>query len=133
MSEKPHFAGTIKFFLPGPVWVRPEVLAAMAKPMIGHRGKSYADLQERIEKRIPSVFDTRNFVLLATSSAPGLMEAGLRTPIRRACSRCPSAPSPKVAQIATDNGFEADKLSFEWERPRIRAGFASPAGEEVRR
>ena len=27
MSEKPSYAGTVKFFLPGPVWVRPEVLA----------------------------------------------------------------------------------------------------------
>jgi aspartate aminotransferase-like enzyme len=115
MSEKPHFAGTIKFFLPGPVWVRPEVLAAMAKPMIGHRGKSYADLQERIERRIPSVFDTRNFVLLATSSATGLMEAGLQNANpSRVLSVAVGAFSERWHRIATDNGFEADKLSFEW-------------------
>lgn len=115
MSEKPPFAGTIKFFLPGPVWVRPEVLAAMGKPMIGHRGKSYADLQERIEKRIPAVFDTRNFVLLATSSATGLMEAGLQNSNpSRVLSVTVGAFSERWNRIATDNGFEADKLSFEW-------------------
>ena len=115
MNPKPSFAGTIKFFLPGPVWVRPEVLAAMARPMIGHRGKSYADLQERIEKRIPMVFDTTNFVLLATSSATGLMEAGLQNANpARVLSVTVGAFSERWHRIATDNGFEADKLSFEW-------------------
>jgi len=115
MNEKPMHAGTIKFFLPGPVWVRPEVLAAMAKPMIGHRGKSYADLQERIEKRLPSVFDTQNFVLLATASATGLMEAGLQNANpSRVLSVTVGAFSERWNKIATDNGFEADKLSFPW-------------------
>ncbi len=115
MNEKPPFAGTVKFFLPGPVYVRPEVLAALSKPMIGHRGKSYADLQERIEKRIPAVFDTKNFVLLATSSATGLMEAGLQNANpSRVLSVTVGAFSERWNRIATDNGFEADKLSFEW-------------------
>ena len=115
MSEKPPFAGTIRFFLPGPVWVRPEVLAALSKPMIGHRGKGYADLQERIEKRIPTVFGTNNFVLLATSSATGLMEAGLQNASpSRVLSVTVGAFSERWNKIAIDNGFEADKLSFEW-------------------
>ncbi|MGH9443978.1 MAG: pyridoxal-phosphate-dependent aminotransferase family protein [Thermoanaerobaculia bacterium] len=115
MSAKPPYSGTVKFFLPGPVWVRPEVLAALSKPMIGHRGKSYADLQERIEKRIPSVFDTKNFVLLATSSATGLMEAGLQNANPgRVLSVTVGAFSERWNRIATDNGFEADTLSFEW-------------------
>jgi aspartate aminotransferase-like enzyme len=126
MSEKQPFAGTVKFFLPGPVWVRPEVLAALSKPMIGHRGKSYADLQERIEKRIPMVFDTKNFVLLATSSATGLMEAGLQNANpSRVLSITVGAFSERWNKIATDNGFEADRLSFEWgeaaDPDRVRA------------
>ena len=115
MSEKPAFAGTIRFFLPGPVWVRPEVLAALAKPMIGHRGKAYADLQERIERRIPMVFATRNFVLLATSSATGLMEAGLQNAApSRVLSVTVGAFSERWNKIAKDNGFEADTLAFGW-------------------
>ncbi|HET9793650.1 MAG TPA: aminotransferase class V-fold PLP-dependent enzyme, partial [Thermoanaerobaculia bacterium] len=115
MSEKPSYAGSIKFFLPGPVWVRPEVLAALSRPMIGHRGKSYADLQERIERRIPMVFATRNFVLLATSSATGLMEAGLQNCApSRVLSVTVGAFSERWNKIATDNGFEADRLSFAW-------------------
>jgi aspartate aminotransferase-like enzyme len=116
MSNEASYRGTVQFFLPGPVWVRPEVLAAMAKPMIGHRGKAYADLQERIEKRIPIVFDdTKNFVALATSSATGLMEAGLQNANpRRVLSVTVGAFSERWHKIATDNGFEADRLAFEW-------------------
>jgi aspartate aminotransferase-like enzyme len=136
MSEKPSFAGSIKFFLPGPVWVRPEVLAAMAKPMIGHRGKSYADLQERIEKRIPAVFETKNFVLLATSSATGLMEAGLQNANpSRVLSVTVGAFSERWNKIATDNGFEADKLSFPWgesaDPDRIRKALAEKKYDAV--
>jgi aspartate aminotransferase-like enzyme len=115
MSKKEPFAGTVKFFLPGPVWVRPEVLAAMGKPMIGHRSKSYADLQEGIEKRLPAVFSTKNFVLLATSSATGLMEAGLQNAApSRVLSVTVGAFSERWNKIARDNGFEADPLAFDW-------------------
>lgn len=115
MNEQGNYAGTVKFFLPGPVWVRPEVLAAMSRPMIGHRGKAYAALQERIEKRLPMVFDTKNFILLATSSATGLMEAGLQNAApSRVLSVAVGAFSERWNKIATDNGFPADKLMFEW-------------------
>jgi len=31
-----------KLFIPGPVEISPEILQAMARPMIGHRMKEYA-------------------------------------------------------------------------------------------
>ncbi len=33
-----------RFFLPGPTEVHPDVLAAQAAPMIGHRGKAIEEL-----------------------------------------------------------------------------------------
>ena len=36
--------GQVRFFLPGPVWVRDAVRQAMAHEAIGHRGKAFADL-----------------------------------------------------------------------------------------
>jgi len=129
--------GTVRFFLPGPVWVRPEVLAAMSKPMIGHRGKAYAELQERIEKRIPIVFDgTKSFVALATSSATGLMEAGLQNANpTRVLSVTVGAFSERWHKIATDNGFEADRLAFDWgeaaDPDRIRGALRSKTYDAV--
>ena len=64
-----------KFFLPGPTEVRPEVLAAMQKQMIGHRGKEMEQLVERLEEGLKYVFRTRRPVYISSSSATGLMEA----------------------------------------------------------
>jgi aspartate aminotransferase-like enzyme len=61
------------------------------------------------------VFDTRNFVLLATSSATGLMEAGLQNAApSRVLSVTVGAFSERWNKIAKDNGFEADALTFPW-------------------
>ena len=37
-----------KLFIPGPVDVRPEVLAKMSTPMISHRGKALAAFAEKL-------------------------------------------------------------------------------------
>src|SRR5438105_2460973 len=36
--------GEVRFFLPGPVWVREAVLQAMSHEAIGHRGQAFADV-----------------------------------------------------------------------------------------
>ncbi len=75
MSDRPAF-GT--FFLPGPTEVRPEVLAAMLRPMIPHRGSAYEALQRRIVAGLQHVFRTHRPVYLMTASATGAMEAAIR-------------------------------------------------------
>ena len=72
------------FFLPGPTEVRPEVLEAMTRPMIPHRGKEFEAMFARIQDGLRAVFRTRRPVYVSSSSATGLMEAGIR------CARCVS-------------------------------------------
>lgn len=67
-----------RFFLPGPTEVDPEVLAAQIHPMIGHRGSAIQDLIAEIEVGLKQVFLTERPVIISTSSATGLMEAGVR-------------------------------------------------------
>ena len=67
-----------RFFLPGPTEVRPEILAAQAQPMIGHRGAEMSALMERLQAALKPVFRTARPVLVSTSSATGLMEAAVR-------------------------------------------------------
>jgi len=43
-------------FIPGPVAVSEPVLAAMAKPLINHRGPEYARLLHSIADRMQSIF-----------------------------------------------------------------------------
>jgi aspartate aminotransferase-like enzyme len=68
-----------KLFIPGPVDVRPDVLAAMATPMIGHRSKDASALQRAVSEKLQQVFQTREQILLSTSSGSGLMEGSIRS------------------------------------------------------
>ncbi len=68
----------IKLFNPGPVEVRREILDAQAQWMIGHRGKTFETLFERIQKNLQHVFYTQQRVYLSTSSGTGLWEAAAR-------------------------------------------------------
>src|SRR3954452_21326883 len=66
------------FFLPGPTEVRPEVLAAMARPMISHRSKVFEGMFARIQEGLREVFLTERPVYVSSSSATGLMEGAVR-------------------------------------------------------
>lgn len=67
-----------KLFIPGPTEVRPEVLAACARPMIGHRSAACAALYQSISERLQRLIGASGPVMLVTSSAQGVMEACLR-------------------------------------------------------
>lgn len=65
-------------FLPGPVTVSESVLAAMSKPLIDHRGRQFAQLQERIIQRLRPIFGTHEAeIVLLGSSGTGAMEAAV--------------------------------------------------------
>jgi aspartate aminotransferase-like enzyme len=64
-------------FIPGPVVVSEPVLAAMAKPLINHRGPEYARLLHRIAERMKPIFATNGDVLLMGASGTGSLEAAV--------------------------------------------------------
>ena len=64
-------------FIPGPVAVSEPVLAAMAKPLINHRGAEYGRLLRSIAHRMRSIFATKGDVLLLGSSGTGSLEAAV--------------------------------------------------------
>jgi predicted phosphoserine aminotransferase len=103
------------FFLPGPTEVRPEVLAAMTKPMIGHRVVEMEELIGHIQPRLRAVFDTQRPVYISASSATGLMEGALRNGARRrVLSLVNGAFSERFHQIARATGLRADPLEVDW-------------------
>lgn len=103
------------FFLPGPTEVRPEVLAAMLEPMIGHRVAEMKELIGHIQPRLQSVFRTERPVYISASSATGLMEAAVRNGARRrVLSLVNGAFSERFHQIAAATGLETDRLEVEW-------------------
>ena len=71
---------------PGPTPVPPEVLAALAEPVIHHRARDYRDIYERCLTRLREVYRTEHDVLMYTASGTGAFEsavANLVTPGER--------------------------------------------------
>ena len=103
------------FFLPGPTEVRREVLTAMTGPMIAHRGKEFETLYARIQDGLRVVFRTARQVFVSSSSATGLMEAGVRcAPAGPILSIVNGAFSERFAHIARNNARETDVLDVAW-------------------
>ncbi len=120
-----------RFFLPGPTEVRPEILAAMDRPMMGHRGKEMSALLGEIDPMLRRVFRTRRPVYVSSSSATGFMEAAVRNGVRRrALCLVNGAFSARFRDLVTDCGREAETYDVEWGLPhspeevekRLKAG-----------
>jgi aspartate aminotransferase-like enzyme len=107
-----------KLFIPGPVEVHPDILAAMATPMIGHRMKEYAVLHGRVTNGLKKLMITEDKVFLATSSAFGVMEGAIRNLVGSRCANfCNGAFSDKWHEVTKRCGKEADAIRFDWGAP----------------
>jgi aspartate aminotransferase-like enzyme len=107
-----------KLFIPGPIAVSPKTLAAMARPMIGHRSNDFVALYQSLQPRLQELFFTKDPVFLSTSSAWGVMEGALRNLTRRKVLNCMNgAFSDKWFDVAKRCGKEAEALKFEWGQP----------------
>lgn len=107
-----------KLFIPGPVPVHPDILAAMATPMIGHRMKEYAELHGRVTSRLKQLMLTDERVFLATSSAFGVMEGAIRNLVGTRCANfCNGAFSDKWHDVTLRCGKQADAIRFDWGKP----------------
>ncbi len=107
-----------KLFIPGPVEVHPDILQAMATPMIGHRMPEYAALHGRVTTGLKKLLSTEDRVFLATSSAFGVMEGAVRNLVAKRCVNfCNGAFSSKWHDVTLRCGKEADAVKVEWGQP----------------
>jgi predicted phosphoserine aminotransferase len=105
----------VRLFIPGPVEVRPEILAAQTAPMIGHRSPEYAELQARIVPKLRPLFGTAGRVFILTASGSGLQEAAVRNCVARRClCLVNGAFGARWRQVALANGKQADVLEGPW-------------------
>lgn len=104
-----------KLFIPGPVEVKPEVLAKMATPMIGHRSQDASQLQRNISEKMQQLFYTQEAILLSTSSGSGLMEGAVRScTAKRAAIFSAGAFGKRWFEMAVNNHVPADLYETEW-------------------
>jgi serine---pyruvate transaminase len=62
---------------PGPTPVPPQVLAALAEPVVHHRGRDFKVTYERCLARLREVYRTEHDVLMFTSSGSGAFESAV--------------------------------------------------------
>ncbi|HEY7538481.1 MAG TPA: alanine--glyoxylate aminotransferase family protein [Gaiellaceae bacterium] len=104
-------------FTPGPTPVPPEVLAAMAEPMVHHRGPDFRVVYERCLARLQEVFRTEGDVLLFAASGTGAMDsavANLCAPGDRAAVVVAGAFGERWAKICAHYGVEVERIEYAW-------------------
>src|SRR5207237_2527479 len=74
-STLASMAGKQYLMTPGPTPVPPQVLAALAEPVMHHRGADFRPVYERCLERLQTVYQTESEVLLLAASGTGAMES----------------------------------------------------------
>lgn len=101
-------------FVPGPVDVAPEVLAAQTKPMLPHRSKDFEAIFQRSEAKAKDLFYTSTRIFQAASSGSGMQEAGIRNFVQETVLSCVNGSfSQRWNDVAVSNGKKADKLEVD--------------------
>jgi serine---pyruvate transaminase len=123
---------------PGPTPVPPEVLTALAEPVIHHRGPDFRHIYQRCLRRLQAICRTEHDVLLFTSSGTGAFEsavANLTAPGDRALVVSAGNFGERWAAMAAAFGAEVVHLRYEWgETPDsddLRGSLAESGGAKV--
>jgi aspartate aminotransferase-like enzyme len=104
-----------RLLIPGPTEIDPEIAAAAARPMIGHRGPEMVELLQTTLPRVQRLLNTTNSVYPLACSATGAMEATIRNaaPGRFLHLVC-GAFGQRWSEIRAACGQPGDDLAVEW-------------------
>jgi aspartate aminotransferase-like enzyme len=98
-------------FTPGPVNVRPDVLAAQARPLVALQSQEFKDLVSRTSGQAQLLFKTTRPVYLSPGSGPVMMEAAVRNLVREKVLCCINGVfGQRWCEVATSNGKTAVRL-----------------------
>jgi aspartate aminotransferase-like enzyme len=118
----------MKIWIPGPTFVRPEVLAEQTAPMIGHRSKAMTDLIERIDPPLRLAFGLASgssaTVAVGNHSATAMMEGSLLGVGQRVLCLVNGSFSKRWADIAKLLGKEVTVLESPWGQTATEAQLA---------
>ncbi len=109
-----------KLRIPGPTPCPNEVLQAMTKQMINHRGDEFGQILNGVTAKLKQLFQTKNDVFLLTGSGTGGLEAAIvntLSPGDKVLSVSIGVFGERFAAIAKQFGAEVIPLQFEWGKP----------------
>jgi len=103
--------------IPGPTPCPTDVLEAMSKQMINHRGEEFGQILNGVTDKLKQLFQTKNDVFLLTASGTGGLEAAIvntLSPGDKVLSVANGVFGERFAAIAEQFGAEVTPLRFEW-------------------
>ena len=107
----------MKLWIPGPTEIRPELLAEMTAPSIGHRSQACKDLIARTDPGLRLAFGLEagsdSHVAVHSTSASGMMETALQGVGPRVLCLVNGAFSKRFATIAEVLGKQVTRLTVE--------------------
>ncbi len=103
------------FFVPGPTEVRPEILAHLTRPIMGHRNRAFESMFARIEAGLQDVLLTARPVYVGATSATGFMEMAVRNaPEGAILSLVNGSFSERFAVVADACGRDVERVVVPW-------------------
>jgi aspartate aminotransferase-like enzyme len=102
---------------PGPTQVSPEVLLAMAQPILHHRAPEFVTLLDRVKKDLQWIYQTTNDVLIIVSSGTGGMEGSVSnffSPGDKVITVNAGKFGERWTKLCTAYGVIAQEIKVEW-------------------
>ena len=104
-----------KLFIPGPVEVAPEILAEMARPVIGHRSDGFRTLYKEVIDVLRWVLGTKQHVFTSTASATGVWEGASRCCVKKGVLHLLNgAFSERWEEVSRLNARQTGIYAVEW-------------------
>lgn len=103
--------------IPGPTPVPPTVVAAMSRPIGGHRTDEFAQMHKRIVEKLQVVFQTKNDIFVLTHSGTGGLETAVANTINpgdKVLALITGNFGERFAKIARVYGADVDEVHFGW-------------------
>jgi aspartate aminotransferase-like enzyme len=110
-------AGKKYLFTPGPTPVPPQVLAALAEPVVHHRSPDFRPIYERCLTRLREVCRTEQDVLLFTASGTGAFESAVANLVSPGESHLVVSAGnfgERWVSLTTAYGADVDHLRYAW-------------------
>lgn len=121
--------------IPGPTPVPDDVLRALSRPMINHRGPEYMALQRELISGLQQAFRTSGDVQIYPASGTGGLEAAVvnaLSPGDRVVAVPVGSFGERFAEIAQAFGADVRRLEVDWGRAADPGAVASVLAEEPR-
>jgi aspartate aminotransferase-like enzyme len=110
-------AGKKYLFTPGPTPVPPQVLAALAEPVVHHRSPDFRPIYERCLARLRDVCRTERDVLLFTASGTGAFESAVSNLVSPGESHLVVSAGnfgERWVSLTAAYGADVDHLRYAW-------------------